>query len=137
MAPATADGEIVAEFARMRIGNPLLDEAHSLFDNLRYLGRRCSVGPLPWGGVFGPPLTGKTMSVTTYIESSVVDELIRHRKFAADMDREEIARQQRTVTRSDWGMSVDMTIKGRKKASHFDGLRYCDEPGDRPLECFL
>ncbi|WP_315924088.1 AAA family ATPase [Mesorhizobium sp. SP-1A] len=97
MAPATADGEIVAEFARMRIGNPLLDEAHSLFDNLRYVGRRCSVGPLPWGGVFGPPLTGKTMSVTTYIESSVVDELIRHRKFAADMDREEIARQQRTV----------------------------------------
>jgi hypothetical protein len=61
MASATADGEIVAEFARMRIGNPLLDEAHSLFDNLRYVGRRCSVGP----------------------------------------------------------------------------LRYCDEPGDRPLECFL
>lgn len=38
MAPVTADGEIVAEFAQMRIGDPLLDETHSLFDDLRYCG---------------------------------------------------------------------------------------------------
>jgi hypothetical protein len=38
MTPTTIDGEMVARFAQMLIGNPLLDEAHSLLDDLRYCG---------------------------------------------------------------------------------------------------
>jgi len=97
MALASTDGQIFDEFDKIRIGNPRQDEAHRLFDDLRYVGRRCSGSPLPWGGIFGPPLTGKTMSVTTYIETRVVEELIQHGTFSTDMDREKIARQQRIV----------------------------------------
>ena len=177
MAPATADGEIVAEFARMRIGNPLLDEAHSLFDKQHGLfdepsdfvsgdvvacihevanGRLgmasaiiCSASMVARkaGAV---RVTREHLSIATdtwavpvgIIDYNPFEDGIR--SAACSRAAGLLARSDASgvwlpvVTRSDWGMrSVDMTIKGRKKASHFDELRYCGEPGDRPLECFL
>lgn len=122
MALASTDGEIIAEFAQTRIGNPLLDEAHRLFDDLRYVGRGCAGNPRPWGGVFGPPLTGKTMSVTTYIEAKVVDELIQNGKFATDMDKKEIARQQRTV------VSVIVSPQATQRSFAVDILEALGDP---------
>ena len=39
------EGEILSKFAQARIGNPLLDKAHSLFDDLRY---RSEPGDRSW-----------------------------------------------------------------------------------------
>jgi hypothetical protein len=97
MVLATMDRDIFAELDRMRIDYPPMTEAHELFDDLRFLARKCSGHSVPWGGVFGPPLIGKTTSVTDYIETKVVDELIVRGEFADDGDRREIARCQRTV----------------------------------------
>lgn len=68
-------GELFAAFSRIRIGIPMIVEAQRLFDGLRSIARNRSGGTLPWAGIFGPPMTGKTVTVQCHC-----DALVRRKK---------------------------------------------------------
>jgi hypothetical protein len=122
MALAISNGHIYSEFGRIRIKHPLLEDAHKLYDDLRYAKRHGNGQPQKWGALFAPSQSGKTMSITTYIETVVVDELIQQGKFPPDMDRKEIARLQKTV------VHVTLSAKATPKSLAIDILTSFGDP---------
>lgn len=122
MAIATTNGQILDAFSKMRIKHSLLEKAHQLFDDLRE-AKRFSIGrPQKFGALFAPSQSGKSMSVQIYIETRVVDEVIARGLFPADMDRAEIARQQKLV------LHVTLSAKASMKGLATDILRAFGDP---------
>jgi hypothetical protein len=97
MALAASNGVIWAEFLKMRIKHARLDKAHQLYDDLRYAKRSCPWSPQDFGAIFAETHSGKSMSVTTYIEWRVAEELIEAGMVPPDMPRSEVAKLQRKV----------------------------------------
>lgn len=122
MALALSNGHIYDEFGRIRIKHPLLEDAHRLYDDLRYAKRHGGGRPQKCGALFAPSQSGKTMSITTYIETVVVDELIQQGRYPADMDRKEIARLQKTV------VHVTLSAKATPKSLAIDILNAFGDP---------
>lgn len=122
MALAVSNGQIYDEFGRIRIKHPLLEDAHRLYDDLRYAKRHSFGQPQKWAALFAPSQSGKTMSITTYIETTVVDELIQQGRFPPDMDRKEIARLQKTV------VHVTLSAKATPKSLAIDILNAFGDP---------
>jgi hypothetical protein len=110
MAIAKTNGQVLEAFSRISISHPLLEKAHKLFEDLRESKRRSPNQPMKFGALFAPSQSGKSKSVRTYIEDYVVDEVIEKGLFPADMDRTEIARQQKVVLHVT--LSAKLTMKG-------------------------
>jgi hypothetical protein len=122
MAIATTNGQVLQAFSKMRIKHPLLVKAHQLFDDLRE-AKRSSLGrPQKFGALFASSQSGKSMSVQIYIETHVVDEVIARGLFPADMDRAEIARQQKLV------LHVTLSAKASMKGLAADILAAFGDP---------
>ncbi len=115
-------GDVFAAFASMRIEHPRLVAAHQLFDSLREAKAKASNEPQKFGAIFAPPQSGKTMSVKTYIETKVVDDAIRLGLFPSDMDRAEIAIQQRLV------LHITLSAKATPKSLASDILKAFGDP---------
>jgi hypothetical protein len=90
-------GRIWSVFSDIRIFNDRLLDAHEIFDDLRQVTRESPLEPKRCATIFAPTHSGKSMCVKTYLETSVVDEVIERGLFPKDMDRRLIASKQRVV----------------------------------------
>lgn len=122
MAIATTNGQVLEAFSKMRIKHPLLVTAHQLYDDLREAKRSSPGRPQKFGALFAPSQSGKSMSVQTYIETRVVDDAIARGLFPPDMDRAEIARQQKLV------LHVTLSAKASMKGLASDILVAFGDP---------
>lgn len=122
MAIATTNGQILDAFSKMRIKHSLLEKAHQLFDDLREAKRSSQRQPQKFGALFAPSQSGKSTCVRFYIETRVVDEVIARGLFPADMDRAEIARQQKLV------LHVTLSAKASMKGLATDILAAFGDP---------
>jgi hypothetical protein len=93
----TTRAKIWAEFERMRIKHPRLDEARAAFDDLRAMKRANPLAPQRFVSMFAPTHSGKSTTITNYIETDVVDVVIKRGLFKADEDRAVIAKKQKLV----------------------------------------
>jgi hypothetical protein len=89
--------KIWTEFKKMRIKYPRLPLAHGMFDDLRAAKREAPLEPQGFASIFAPTHSGKSMTIRTYLETTVAEEAIKRGLFPADMDRKEIAAMQRIV----------------------------------------
>jgi len=116
------DGQVRAEFLKMVIPHPRMSKAHEVFDNLRKTKKLAPDMPQGCVCLFAPTQSGKSKTVQTYIETTIVDELIAEGAFPADMDRREIARLQKRA--------LHVTLEGAAtpKSAASDILRCFNDP---------
>lgn len=97
MADKVTRTKIWTEFHKMRIKYPRLSLTHAVFDDLRAAKRESPLEPQRFASIFAPTHSGKSMTVRTYLETTVAEEAIKRGLFSADTDRKEIAARQRIV----------------------------------------
>ncbi|MBD8066044.1 AAA family ATPase [Devosia sp. PTR5] len=113
---------VEAAFEMMRIYHPRIPEVHDKLDEAREFGRLVPNRPKRYIEFFAPTHSGKSTAITTYIEDKVVPEAIERGLFPADMDREEIARQQRIV------LHVTLSPNASKRSLAVDILTQLGDP---------
>lgn len=97
MCLATSKGHIRAEFKKIRIPHPRLDAAYELFDDLREAKRREPGGEQDCGLLLADSHSGKSMSVTTYIENRIVPYVMELGIFAPGTKPATVAKLQKKV----------------------------------------
>ncbi|WP_370322263.1 ATP-binding protein [Oricola sp.] len=116
------DARVLEAFLKMRIKHDRLDEAHRLYNTLRQVKRSCPREPQRFGALFAPTQSGKSMSVTTYIETVVVKEAIDRGLFPADMDPKLIAERQKIA------LHVTLSSQATPKSLASDILEALGDP---------
>jgi hypothetical protein len=97
MVDALDIGDIGAVFSQMRIPHPRIDEVTRKFNGARKMKRLAPYAPKRYLEFFALSHTGKSTAIQTYLEKSVVPELIAEGQFSADMDVQLIAKKQNRV----------------------------------------
>lgn len=124
-------GMVIAAFENMRIQHPRIRGAHQVLDDAREAGRLTPLSPKRYVEFFAPSHSGKSMAIRTYIEDKVVDEAIAKGHFAADEDRQEIAKKQKIV------LHVTLSPNASVRSMAADILRALGDPradiGDGPV----
>lgn len=115
-------GKVIAAFEVMRIHHPRIDGVHQALDDAREAGLLSPNSPKRYIEFFAPSHSGKSMAIRTYIEDKVVDQAIERGHFPADMDREQIAIQQRIV------LHVTLSPKASKRSLAVDILNQLGDP---------
>jgi hypothetical protein len=113
---------VEAAFEMMRIHHPRIDGVHEKLDEAREFGRLAPNSPKRYIEFFAPSHSGKSKAITTYIEDKVVPEAIERGLFPRDMDREEIARQQKIV------LHVTLSPNASKRSLAVDILTQLGDP---------
>lgn len=113
---------VEAAFELMRIYHPRIPEVHDKLDEAREFGRLVPNSPKRYIEFFAPSHSGKSTAITTYIEDKVVPEAIERGLFPSDMDRGEIARQQRIV------LHVTLSPMASKRSLAVDILTQLGDP---------
>lgn len=122
MSGATSISDILNKFDCIRIKHPRLEEAHMWFDIMREAKRKSPRSPMKFISIFAPTQSGKSMSVRTYIDTKVVDDVIKAGLFDESLDRETIAREQKIV------LHVTLTAKATTKSFVHDVLVALGDP---------
>lgn len=88
---------IAAEFLKMRIKHPRLEEAHETYHTMRQIRKLAPHDPPRFSSIFAPTHSGKSMTITTYIEKHVVPEAIERGLFDPREEPRVIAQRQNIV----------------------------------------
>lgn len=128
MCAALSISEIWSKFDRIRIKHPRLEEAHKWFDALREAKRKSPRSPQKFATIFAPTHSGKTMSIRTYIETKVVDDVMAAGLLSDGIDRETIARDQKIA------LHVTLSTPATTRSLAFDILVALGDPAPHGTE---
>lgn len=125
MTDGISKGRIAAEFAKMRIKHPRIEQVIEKFDSAREMRREAPDEEQRYVEFFAKSHTGKSTAVKYYLEKVVVPEVVKDGLFPADMPAKAVARRQNRV------LHVTLTEKANRKSLYSDILRRLgDEEAD-------